>query len=152
MENASKALLIAGGVLLMILVMTFAIYMFNRIGGQTSEFYSKIEQSDIDEFNQNFLKYEREYKDSEDIQKNAPRIQDVVSIINFAKNNNSRGVMPVEVIINSNNLGSNLQNLSKDNINTLLKNNIDKRYKIEITEWDTNSRLVKRINITELAY
>ena len=39
MENASKALLIAGGMLLLILVASFATLLFRRMGSQTSEFY-----------------------------------------------------------------------------------------------------------------
>ena len=35
MENASKALLIAGAMLLLILVLTFSVYLVRRIGGQT---------------------------------------------------------------------------------------------------------------------
>ena len=57
MENASKALIIAGGVLIMILLFTLATYLYKGMASQTSEFYSKLEQSDIDEFNHKFLKF-----------------------------------------------------------------------------------------------
>ena len=48
MENASKALLIAGAMLLTILLSTFAIYVFNIFGEQTSRLYDKLEESDVD--------------------------------------------------------------------------------------------------------
>ena len=93
MENASKALLIAGAMLLLILVLTFSVYLVRRIGGQTSELYSDMEQSKIDEFNQKFFNYDGRgtKKDSEGKWINPLTIQDVVSIINLAKDNNQNG-------------------------------------------------------------
>ena len=55
MENATKALLIAGSVLLLILVLTFMTYLFNKVGGQTAKMYGNLEESDISEFNQIFI-------------------------------------------------------------------------------------------------
>lgn len=78
MENASKALLIAGAMLILMLVLTVGIYFTRRMSFQTSEIYKALEQSDIDEFNQRFFAYEER-----DIY-----IQDVASIINLAKNIN----------------------------------------------------------------
>ena len=75
MENASKALLIAGGVLLLILVLSFATFLIVKIGAQTSEFYKEMDETEIYEFNQKFFNYEG----------NKLNIQDVVSIINPVK-------------------------------------------------------------------
>ena len=60
MENASKALLIAAGVLLMILVFSFATLLFRRMGSQSSEFYKDMSDTEIYEFNQQFFNYERD--------------------------------------------------------------------------------------------
>ena len=87
MENASKALLIAGGMLLLILVASFATLLFRRMGSQTSEFYKDMSDTEIFEFNQQFFNYEGSNL----------RIQDVVSIINLARDANKREVVPVIV-------------------------------------------------------
>ena len=98
MENASKALLIAGAMLLLMLVLTFTMYMFKKIGGDTSDLYGQIEESEITEFNQQFLKFETR-RDSENKVINPLRIQDVVSIINLVRDTNKRQRFPVEMKI-----------------------------------------------------
>ena len=90
MENASKALLIAGGMLLLILVASFATLLFRRMGSQTSEFYKDMSDTEIYEFNQQFFNYENKEL----------RIQDVVSIINLAKDANDRERAPVTLEVN----------------------------------------------------
>lgn len=144
MENASKALLIAAGMLLVVLVLTFMIMVFTRMASQTSDIYANLEQSDIDEFNQKFFKYEY---------KKELTIQDVVSIINLAKESNEKGKMPVkvEVIINATisgyNQGMDLTNTA--NLNKLLKDNMDinnNKYKCTVS-YAENSELVGKIVI-----
>ena len=104
MENASKALLIAGGVLLMILLLSFAMFMVRRIGSQSNDLYVELSQSKIDEFNQSFFNYEIS-NDNVKLDKhgkpiNALRIQDVVSILNLASTYNNSQKYPVEVNVN----------------------------------------------------
>ena len=148
MENASKAIIIAGSVLLLIAVLSFASYMWGRVGSQTSEFYEQLSQSDIDEFNQQFLNYNG---------KDDLTIQDVVSIINIAKNNNEKGKLPVTVIVNSNFEGNNLQEKSTSDLNSMLKKYIyfkdtDGTYKNTFsctTAYATNSKLIGKITINK---
>lgn len=90
MENASKALLIAGGVLLMIMILTFSTYMFRKFGSQTAEFYENMSDTEIYEFNQKFFKYET--KNNQTI-----GTHDVVSVINIAKDANKREIAPVVI-------------------------------------------------------
>ena len=87
MENASKALLIAGGMLLLILVMSLAAYIFKQLGSQTSGFYRDMSETEIFEFNQQFFNYEGKKL----------RIQDVITIINLAKDSNNRELVPVTI-------------------------------------------------------
>ena len=87
MENASKALLIAGGMLLLILVMSLAAYIFKQLGSQTSGFYRDMSDTEIYEYNQQFFNYE----DKE------LRIQDVITVINLAKDTNKRELVPVTI-------------------------------------------------------
>ena len=150
MENASKALLISGAMLLTILLTTLAIYVFRGFGEQTSRLYNKLEQSNIDSFNQQFLQYENRNitQDEEGKWHGALKIQDIISIINFAKDNNSTNKMPVKVRINGD-LGNDLQNKTADELNAMLYNNISNDYKCTTTI-PNGSRLVEEIIIEKL--
>lgn len=60
MENTSKALIIAGSVLLAILLISFGIMVFNQ-AQDTSEL-NDMDQVEITSFNSKFIKYEGEQK------------------------------------------------------------------------------------------
>ena len=141
MENASKALLIAGAMLLFILVLTFSVYLVRRIGGQTSELYGDIEQSKIDEFNQKFLIY----NGKEDL-----RIHDVISIINLAKDNNEHARFPIVIKVKVD--GNEKQDISNDEIKEMLSNrdNIDAKYSC-IVEYGENKNLVENVTIEKIS-
>ena len=57
MENASKALLMAGGVLLGILILSLGVYLFTSFGGTSSRIHDNIEENQIAQFNSQFTKY-----------------------------------------------------------------------------------------------
>lgn len=141
MENASKALIIAGSVLLMILVLTFAMFIFRKIGSQSTEMYENLNQSTIDEFNQTFYNYETTYIDGKPT--NILRIQDVVSILNLAKSYNQSQKYPVVVNVKFNNTDN-----KQDNYNSieLLENRIDEKYTCKV-KMVNNSKLVDLIEI-----
>ena len=81
MDNAAKALLIAGGVLIAVLVASIGIYLMKNMGEDTARFYQMMEQSEISEFNEQFMKYDGR----EDL-----TMQEVVSIMNLARDNNKK--------------------------------------------------------------
>ena len=56
MENASKALIIAGAILLSILLISLGIYIFQQANGVISG--SGMTKAEISSFNQQFTKYE----------------------------------------------------------------------------------------------
>ena len=138
MENASKALLIAGGMLLFILVASFATLLFRRMGSQTSEFYKDMSDTEIFEFNQQFFNYERSNL----------RIQDVVSVINLAKDANDREIVPVTLEVKY--LGSSLDLKSVDTKKMLIDNieDYETRYTCKV-DYATNSNYVGIITISK---
>ncbi len=79
MENAAKALIMAAGVLIGVIIITIAVYLFTNLGNTSSEIYSDVEQKKIDKFNNQFLKYDG---------LTTCTAHDIVSIANLAKNNN----------------------------------------------------------------
>ena len=135
MENASKALIIAGGVLIVILVLTLFAYINTKMGSGTSNLYSRLEDHDITEFNQKFLNY--------DGNKNL-KIQDVVTLINTANNANKNNNIGAQVSVLVNN--ASYLDKSTDALNELLMNNADKTYTCNVI---VTGKIVSRVEITE---
>ena len=80
MENASKALIIAGGILLAALLIAILLFMFGKTGELSNEIErgKKVEQ--LAKFNEEFEAYNREWL----------RGTDILSVINKLENNNEK--------------------------------------------------------------
>lgn len=78
MENASKALIMAGTVLMGILLISLGVYMFAYFGSVVSSISEEIEITKLIQFNAQFAIY-----DNRDL-----TVQDVVTIASLAKENN----------------------------------------------------------------
>lgn len=125
MENASKALLMAGGILLGILILALMVTLF--VGaGNLSKSYEVGKQADaIQNFNANFTKY---------LGKELT-IHDVVTISNFALKNN---VTVSGITVNGENIDEeNYGEAIKADISKYLPDNEDSinKYKLVITEY-----------------
>ena len=79
MENASKALIMAAGVLLGIMIISLAVYLFSNFGGTSSQIHANIEENQIAQFNSQFTQY---------VGKENVTIHDVVSMAKLATQNN----------------------------------------------------------------
>ena len=77
MENAAKALLMAGGILIGILILALMVTLFESSRNLSDSYESTKKQEAIQQFNTNFTKYL-----GQDI-----TIHDVLTICNFAKEN-----------------------------------------------------------------
>lgn len=109
MENASKALLMAGGVLIAILIMSVLVITFQKTGNVSKSYDKSVSQEEITKFNTNFTKYL-----GKDL-----TIHEVVTICNFAYNNRTHKVKV---------------NGSEDNpyTNDDIKENLDQKYTLTI--------------------
>ena len=152
MENVTKALLIATGALLFILLFSLISYLFTQMGGDVSDIYADLTESDVTEYNQVLLNYDGR----DDL-----TIQDVVSIINYAIDNNEiHGyVVDTEITLKIDINGTNVTETidSSDNetyIDTIslleekLQSNTQYVYSCTVN-YATNSKLVGSITITE---
>ena len=88
MENAAKALIIAGGGLLLVLVLTLAMFIFKRMATQTSSFYN--EMSDTNKAASNMLKFinminTKDYKHAYELLDNTFRQNNFNNIDSFEK-------------------------------------------------------------------
>lgn len=79
MENASKALIMAAGVLIGVLILSLAVYLFVSFGTSSAQVHKQNEENQLNEFNTQFTSYEGR----EEI-----TIYDVITVKNLADENN----------------------------------------------------------------
>lgn len=79
MENASKALLMAAGVLIGMLIISLGVYLFINFGTSSSQIHANIETNQLNQFNSQFTSY---------VGKKNVTIHDVISMANLATQNN----------------------------------------------------------------
>lgn len=100
MENASKALIMASGILLGVMILTIAVYMFSVFGEYSESTYAKMEATQTDQFNSQFLKYYgninytyvNEETGKEEIVDGPIKLtaHDIITISNLAQQNNKQ--------------------------------------------------------------
>lgn len=149
MENASKALLMAAGVLIGILVLTLMAYLFIDFGTISARIHSQVEQQQISEFNTQFTSYEN---------KSNITIYDIITVTNYAKENNEyykesniyESDYKVEIVLKSSRGATipNLQDRSVDYINKLIQDeqvnsNGLPEYKCVVTGYHDNARVAQ---------
>lgn len=91
MENAAKALTIAGGILIALMIIALLIYMVQTIGNVR-------EQENVKQRQEQILAFNKEY---ESFDKTLMRGTDVITVINKANNNNSKNSDDPDMQINS---------------------------------------------------
>lgn len=79
MENASKALLMAGALLISIMVISIAVYLYINFAGTGRQIYRNIESNQISQFNSQFTSYEG---------RTDVTIHDVIDMASLASQNN----------------------------------------------------------------
>ena len=118
MENASKALIMAGEILIAVLILSLAAYSISLFGSFSKNMNEQISETKIRAYNVKFTSFSGRANIS---------IQEIASIINFAiQNNNSYDAKPgdsyyVDVFIDDESV------LGKD-INNLLDNNKNNKF------------------------
>ena len=79
MENASKALLMAAGVLIGILILSLAVFLFANFGAASAEVHKQNEENRIEQFNVQFTAYQGRADVT---------IHDIITVVNLAKSSN----------------------------------------------------------------
>ena len=141
MENASKALFIAGGVLLGILFATFVVYTATQMRETVGKYKEDINRESIVEFNQQYQKYSQRKL----------TYQDIASLINQANNDNKKQEIPTTIkIYRGSKNGDDL--VSIYTAETWLSNNInsDQLYICDEVHINETTTIVDYIVIKEL--
>lgn len=91
MENASKALIMAAEILIGVMIISIGVYLFNVMGQYSSETTSQMEDTQIAQFNNQFLKYYGTITgDTGQIENIKVTIHDIVGLANLARQSNER--------------------------------------------------------------
>lgn len=128
MENASKALIMTTSVLIALMIIGIAVYIFNIFGTFAKNKEEDLYNEQIGVFNAQFVKYET----MEDI-----NIHDIITVANYAKNYNEtyvEGKPELYVHVNIDGKTTNLQDKDVNYKNTLIREAIDNKYKYELAD------------------
>ncbi len=79
MENASKALIMAASVLIGVMILSLAVYLFATFGATSAELHEQIQTDRVNQFNTQFTVYQN---------RSDLTIYDVITVANLAKDNN----------------------------------------------------------------
>lgn len=90
MENAVKALLIAGGVLLGIIIISAGVNLYTNMSKDSKQYSSKAETVNLQSFNARFEKYQG---------RTDVKPQEIISIYNFIEQNKGKTPVSVSLII-----------------------------------------------------
>ena len=121
MENASKALLIAGEMLIAMLVASMMALLFSTMSSYADEQAQKRKIQEVQAFNANITQYAKENSTA----------QDIVSLVNFAKQMNEQMGCTGTTCINHEEhinvillpLNENLEKYTNDNLASFLQDN-----------------------------
>lgn len=128
MENATKALYIAAGVLMGIMILSLGVMLFSSLQSYVQEYRSQIEFNELNAFNSKYQKYM-------DLD-TAITIQDIVTVAGMAyEDNSSFNIDPNEWNISENSLyigiflgNTRIDQTIKENMQEYLSENTDKKY------------------------
>ena len=140
MDNASKALLMAGGVLIAIIVISIGVFLFLSYGEIGSNYEETTATNEVMKYNTNFTKF----LGRQDI-----TIQEIVSTISFADNNEIRAGVVTKVYINS----SPKNGASENELTKLITDNSEELYKlkdINSADYDQITGKIKEVTFTEI--
>ena len=80
MENASQALIMAGGILVGIIIISMGVYLFSQAAAIPENYNATIEQQKLQAFNSQFETYCNK--------QNGTSAQDIITVLNMATDNN----------------------------------------------------------------
>ena len=149
-ENSANALIMAGGVLIAIMLISLAVYVFNASSNFAKTYYSEIDAKTIQAFNNKFEIYTR----------GDVTAQDIVSVANLARDTNITNEVendkkdPVYIQVVLYNGSIHLEDMTREELYQFMEENsfIDndatkgqKKYKCKDIQYNENTQRVNKI-------
>lgn len=151
MENASKALIMSGSILIGVLLVALMVYLFTSASGMRKSYSANISNTRMNEFNTKYTKYlvtEEEYDESG----NYVTIRDIITLANNAEEFNEGLDEESNDFISIKIKEKQINNSDTIIKNELLKDNIDKKYVLfESVKYNQSSGRVKEIIFKEIS-
>ena len=88
MENATKALLIGAGVLLGVMILSLAVYLYSSFGGTAQIIQDRIDMGYVNQFNNRFLAFQSKNYYGSGEPENACTVYDIITVVNMANEYN----------------------------------------------------------------
>ena len=127
MENATKALLIAGTVLIAIIMISIAVYLYSMYSNQSKEYNTLISSIEIEKFNSKFEVF---------VGRNDITPQEIVSAVNLSREYNNQ----IKIFLGS-------LEISYTSAEEFMKNNINDSFSctwsVTNPEYDENGKITK---------
>lgn len=128
MENAVKALLMAAGVLIGVMIISLGVNLYSSLNVYVEDMNEEIINTEISQFNEKFLKF---INYNRGVEQYTLTIQDVVTAANIAfENNRNNDGTYVAVKLN----GTNLETTINNNSAKLLNDGLGKKYKCTLQD------------------
>lgn len=158
MEDATKALLMAAGVLIGLMIISLGVSLFSSLSKYTDGTQQQIEENGIQKFNEQFTRYIN-YDDTSGEFEFTLTIQDVVTVANIAYENNKKYGLDsyaddnYYVIVNIFGVENNLEQSINGKATDLLKEkNSQKFYKCTYNNVKTNPNTGRVCEVTFQEY
>lgn len=144
MENASRALLMAVGVLIGILVLSLIVYLVSTFGNYSAQVHKEVATNQLAQFNSQFSKFDG---------KNDVTIYDILTLANLARENNEKYDLTSDVETNRKNQNSFYITVmvdskyleTKDVIDQYINNKLNKLSSELLDSQDINGEMVKSL-------
>lgn len=140
MENAVKALFIAAGVLIGVMILTLGVSLYSSLNTYVQDYQDEIDKYALQKFNEKFTKYINYNEDTDQLEF-AITIQDIVTVANTAYESNLKYQLTEHtennyyITININTTeGKNLERTINTNAAEILKANLGKIYKCTVED------------------
>lgn len=150
MENATKALIIAGAVLIGIILLSIGVALWRNFSNFSAENAQSTRTRQLEEFNVKFKKYEFNPQGASDDEKNYITAQDVRTIVNLAKDYNNKYNKEIIEVFYKNTKLINGWN-EEDWVGFLNNANSNKlKYAMTTQNSSSNNDILNRIDIEEI--
>lgn len=171
MENASKALIMGVEILIGVMVISIAVYLFSVLGQYSAETTAEMESTKLQQFNEQFTKYygtTSTLKDGKIV--NEPikcTLQDIVGTANMANMYNKQNgfeepqdvtqnpgsyYIQVDVDLGSGPVYKNLEDKTQDELINILKDDGNYGIRVGVDQNDDVVAVTKYFKVTEIRY
>ncbi len=133
MENASKALIIAGAILLSILLISLGIMIFTQ--AQDTIQNSGMSQAEVNAFNNQFVKYEGTKKGT--------MVKSMVQEVNTNNSQDESGDHQIAIVVDTADTTTKITSQTSNNVTTYFTKDIKNTstYEISITKYEASGRI-----------